>query len=195
MEDIAVPGESLGVIEEFTPGTGVYEELGVVYSSLVGAVIKDMAERRVSVRPLKNTLLLPKKGDIVVGVVTNVKKDLAEVDIYQVEGGKTFTSPFKALMHVSRVSTRYVDKITSVLWPGDIIRAKILVAKDPYILSMKERGLGVLLAFCSKCRAPLILRGNKLTCLMCGSSETRRVSSNYMLHSGRIEARLIKGLL
>jgi len=194
-EDVVVPGEVLGVIEEFTPGSGAYEELGVVYSSVLGSVVRDMGERRVSVRSIKGHPLTPRRGDVVVGMVVDVKRDLAEVDIHQVEGGRRFSNPFKALIHVSMVSTHFIERLTTALWPGDMVRAKVLVAKDPYVLSMRERGLGVILAFCSKCRAPLILRGARLSCPSCGSTEQRRVSTNYMLQAGRVDASLIKALM
>ncbi|RLF08581.1 MAG: hypothetical protein DRJ69_06130 [Thermoprotei archaeon] len=129
---IATPGDLLGVIEEFTPDVGAYEETGRVYSALVGEVVKDMDERRVSVLSAKQGPLMPRKGDVVLGVVTSVRKDVAEVDVYQVEGLRPFTSPFKAVLHVSEVDVRFVDKILNALWPGDVVRARVVALKDPY---------------------------------------------------------------
>ena len=192
---IATPGDLLGVIEEFTPDVGAYEETGRVYSALVGEVVKDMDERRVSVLSAKQGPLMPRRGDVILGVVTGVRKDVAEVDVYQVEGLRPFTSPFKAVLHVSEVDVRFVDRILNALWPGDVVRAKVIAFKDPYPLSFKERGLGVLLAFCSGCRHPLLLKAGRLTCPACGSQEQRKVSSNYLLRWGRVEAKLIKSLV
>ncbi|RLF12139.1 MAG: RNA-binding protein [Thermoprotei archaeon] len=192
---LALPGDLLSVIEEFSPGEGVYEERGMVYSSTVGLIVRDMEERRISVLPLKQDPPMPRKGDSVLGVVVGIRKDIAEVDIYQVEGARSFTNPYKATLHVSEVDTRYVERIVNAVWPGDVVKAKVLLLRDPYPLSIKEKGMGVLLAFCTKCRYPLLLKGGRLVCFMCGSHETRKTSSNYMLKWGSVEARLIKNLI
>jgi len=46
---LVLPGERLGVIEEFTPDAGTYEKNGVIYSKIVGRALCDLQTRRVSV--------------------------------------------------------------------------------------------------------------------------------------------------
>jgi len=192
---VATPGDYLSVIEEFTPGSGVYEEGGGVYASIVGTVVKDLKERRISIQPSsKRSSLLPRKGDLVLGVVLSVRRDLAEVDIHEAEGLKSFKVPFKGVIHISEVDVKFIDKVASVLWPGDVVKARVVAVKDPYSLTIKERRLGVVLALCSKCRYPLLLKTRRLTCPSCGSEEQRKFSSDYLLRWGRMEARLIKAL-
>lgn len=191
---VATPGDYLSVIEEFTPGLGVYEEGGGVYAAIVGEIVRDLRERKVSIQPLRDTPL-PQKGDLILGVVLSVKRDLAEVDIYEVEGLRSFKAPFKGILHISEVDVKFVDKMISVLWPGDVVRAKVIAAKEPFPLTIKGGKLGIILALCSKCRHPLVLKAGKLTCLSCGSNEQRKLSSDYFLRWGEVEAKLIKSLV
>ena len=43
--DVVLPGDRLGVIEEFIPGSGTYEEEGVIFSSIQGQINLDMEKR------------------------------------------------------------------------------------------------------------------------------------------------------
>jgi len=47
-----LPGERLGVIEEFVPDSGTYVKDGVIHSGVVGQVSFDLLNKRVSVHPL-----------------------------------------------------------------------------------------------------------------------------------------------
>ena len=59
---LVVPGERLGVIEEFIPDAGTYVKDGVIYSKIVGRALVDLLNKRVSVYPLVNSELVPKVG-------------------------------------------------------------------------------------------------------------------------------------
>ncbi|MCX8204283.1 MAG: exosome complex RNA-binding protein Csl4 [Candidatus Nezhaarchaeota archaeon] len=189
---IVTPGDYVCAIEEFSPGPGVYEEAGTVRACVTGTLSMDMERHVVSVIPMKKSPLIPRKGDIVLGVVSEIRKDVAEVDLYEVEGLKGFSTPFKATLHVSEIDVKFVDKVLDVLWLGDILRARVLSFRNPYPLSIKDEKLGVVLAFCSKCRHPLFLKAGRLTCPMCASQEQRKLSLNYLLRWDDAETRLIK---
>ena len=49
---LVLPGERLGVIEEFIPDSGTYVKDGVIYSKIVGRALMDLLSKRVSVYPL-----------------------------------------------------------------------------------------------------------------------------------------------
>lgn len=191
---LVLPGEMLATIEEFYAGDGVYEDKGFIYSSIVGFVVKDTKEHNISVVSTKEWPLIPRKNDRVLGIVTGIRKDIATVDVYEIEAVRAFKNPFSAILHVSETSTEYVERITNTIWIGDIIRAKIIHLKNPYPISIKNKDMGVVMAFCSKCRYPLLLKDNKLLCPICNSQEHRKVASNYFLTWG-VEPRLIKHLL
>lgn len=49
---LVVPGERLGVIEEFIPDAGTFVKDGVIYSKIIGRALVDLMNKRVSVYPL-----------------------------------------------------------------------------------------------------------------------------------------------
>ena len=60
------------------------------------------------------------------------------------------------------------------------MRAKVIAnEKSPIQLTTKDKDLGVVYALCSRCRTPLIRRGDKLICPRCGNVETRKLSPYY----------------
>src|SRR3972149_11318894 len=86
--NLVIPGERLGVIEEFIPDSGTYVKDGVIYSKIVGRALMDMLNKRVSVYPLINGAVVPKVGTIVVGQVGNAQSDNALVSIFEVGAKK-----------------------------------------------------------------------------------------------------------
>jgi len=174
-----LPGERLGVIEEFIADAGTYVRDGVIYSKVVGRALLDFPNKRVSVYRLVREVTVPKTGSIIVGQVANVQKQNAFVRIYEID--KTQLSGFfSGILHVSDVQLRYVDSMFSVCKPGDIMRAKVISDKNgTYHLSTKDRNLGVVYAFCSQCGYMLELRRQRMHCPRCGKIEKRRTALDY----------------
>ena len=54
-----VPGDRLGVIEEFTSGSGTYVEDGIIHSKITGCTLLDMLNKQVSVYPLVKIATFP----------------------------------------------------------------------------------------------------------------------------------------
>src|SRR3989304_6026439 len=82
---VVLPGERLGVIEEFVPDAGTYVRDGVIYSKVVGRALVDLLNKKVSVRTLTREIKVPKVGTVVLGQVSNVQSDNAAVRIFQLE--------------------------------------------------------------------------------------------------------------
>jgi len=174
-----LPGERLGVIEEFIADAGTYVRDGVIYSMVVGRALLDFPNKRVSVYRLVREVTVPKIGSIVVGQVANVQKQNAFVHMYEID--KTQLSGFfSGILHISDVQLRYVDSMFSVCKPGDIIRAKVISEKNgTYHLSTKDRDLGVVYAFCSQCGYMLELTRQRMRCPRCGKIEKRKTALDY----------------
>jgi len=174
-----LPGERLGVIEEFIADAGTYVRDGVIYSMVVGRALLDFPNKRVSVYRLVREVTVPKIGSIVVGQVANVQKQNAFVHMYEID--KTQLSGFfSGILHISDVQLRYVDSMFSVCKPGDIIRAKVISEKNgTYHLSTKDRNLGVVYAFCSQCGYMLELTRQRMRCPRCGKIEKRKTALDY----------------
>jgi len=176
---IVVPGDRLGVIEEFTPGPGTYEEEGGIYSLTIGRALLDLLNKKVSVYPRTSTASVPHVGSVVVGQVQDVQSKTATVRIFQV-GKHLLSGFFSGVLHVSDVSPRYVESMYEVCKPGDILRGKVVSDKNrTFHLSTNERDLGVLYAFCSNCGHPLSQRRFQMRCPECGRTEKRKVAPDY----------------
>lgn len=174
-----LPGERLGVIEEFIPDEGTYVKEGVIYSKVVGRASLDLLNKRVSVYPLVYGVSVPKVGSIVLGQVLSVQTENAGVRIFKV-GNKHLSGFFSGVLHVSNVQQRYVESMFDVCKPGDIIRAKVISEKNRvFHLSTADKSLGVVYAFCSQCGYTLELKRNVMRCPRCGKIEKRRISFDY----------------
>jgi len=174
-----VPGDRLGVIEEFTSGPGTYVEAGIIHSKITGRTLLDMLNKQVSVYPLIQAATFPQVGNIVTGLVTDVKSKNAILSISQV-GDKTLSGFFKGMLHISGVSQAYVDSMFDVCKAGDILRAKVISTENRSIfLSTADRDLGVLYALCSICGHELQPGNRGLNCSGCGNNEGRKISPDY----------------
>ncbi len=178
---VVLPGEELCVEEEFMPGSGAYvDENGFVRAAVLGEPIYDMASRRVSVRPLTRRSLLPRQGDIVLGVVSGIKEDVAIVKVLGFDIHAPFKNPITGLLHISQISESRIESIYDAVRLGDLIKAKVLNNYIPLLLSTKEPRLGVVLAYCSKCGAVLVKESSGLRCPSCGNVEQRKTSIDYL---------------
>jgi exosome complex component CSL4 len=176
---LVMPGERLGVIEEFTPGPGTYTEQGVVYSKIVGCALLDMLNKKVSVYPLTHTANVPRMGSIVTGQVSDVQSKRATLRILKI-GERNLTGFFSGVLHISEASPRYVETMFDVCKTGDIMRAKVISEKNrTYQLSTADSDLGVMLAFCSACGHALTLTKQNMQCSKCGKIEMRKAVSDY----------------
>ncbi len=177
---LVLPGERLGVIEEFIPDSGTYVRDGVIYSKIVGRALMDMLNRRVSVYPLLEGAVVPKVGTTVVGQVGNAQSDNVLVRIIQVGKKKKSTGVFSGILHISDVSDRYIDSMNDATKPGDIIRAKVISEKNQiFHLSTADKNLGVLYGFCSLCGSFLEQRRQEMHCTKCGNVERRKTAVDY----------------
>jgi exosome complex component CSL4 len=177
--DFVVPGDRIGVIEEYVPSEGTYEEKGSIFSSRVGTILIDKVEKKAKVFRRLSKPIPPKNGDIIVGKIVSVHKQVAEVSIARIRN-IALSSPISGLIHISQVSDEYTESLDSEFKPGDIVRAKIVNDSHmPYQLSTADSTLGVLHTLCSQCGTPLVLTGRELSCPACYNTETRKKALNY----------------
>jgi exosome complex component CSL4 len=176
---LVLPGERLGVIEEFIPDAGTYAKDGVIYSKVVGCALMDMLNRKVSVYPLITEATVPKVGAKVVGQVGNAQSDNVLVRIFRV-GDKKISGVFGGILHISDVQDRYVESMNEACKPGDVIRAKVISEKNQiYHLSTVDKDLGVLYGFCSRCGNLLEQKRHEMRCPKCGNIEQRKTALDY----------------
>jgi len=176
---LVVPGDRLGVIEEFEPGPGTYVGEGTIYSLTTGRALMDLLHKRVSVYPGVKASGVPRVGSIVLGQVAEAQSKQATVRIFQV-GNRVLSGFFTGLLHISDVSPRYVESMYDVCKAGDLIRAKVVSDRNRvFHLSTNDKDLGVVYAFCSRCGHLLSFRRMRMRCPECGNLERRKTAQDY----------------
>jgi len=176
---LVVPGDRLGVIEEFTLGPGTYEQGGTIYSLTTGRALMDLLNKQVSVFPKVHVSNVPHLGSTVVGQVSEVQAKQATIRVFQVND-RLLSGFFSGLLHISDVSQRYVESIYEVCKAGDIVRARVVSEKNRvFHLTTNDKDLGVVYAFCSRCGHDLAQKRFIMRCPACGNSERRKTAQDY----------------
>ncbi len=174
-----VPGDRLGVIEEFSPGQGTFVEKGKIHAKISGRTLLDLQNKKVSVYPLVRGATMPRVGSIVIGQVSGLQNKTAAIRLFKI-GNEQVSGAFTGLLYISDISMSYVESIHDACRSGDIVRAKVISDKNRvFHLSTKEKNLGVLYAFCSRCGHTLQQKRYKMACPDCGNIEKRRIALDY----------------
>jgi exosome complex component CSL4 len=178
-EGIVVPGDFLGTSEEFTPGSGVYNEKGNIYATVTGEIsISD--KRVIDVVPKVGTPPVPEEGDIVIGRIEDLRDAVAVVTIARVKGkdDREVAASTQGIIHISNVKSGYVSELQHEFGYLDLVKAKVVDAKA-LRLSTEGKDLGVIKAICAKCKGVLKRKGNTLACDKCKRVETRKIAEDY----------------
>ena len=177
---VAIPGERLGVEEEYVPGKGVYVENGELYSKAYGEVDVDAQGKRIDVRSSKN-VTVPEVGDLVEAVIEGMKEDSARVRIMVIRGKRSLTGDFEGVLHVSQIAKSYVESIFDAVNMNDRILARVVTSWPPFQLSTADDDLGVIYSTCTKCGEELVLRKGGLFCRRDKIFERKKISRSYLL--------------
>lgn len=180
--DFVIPGDELGVEEEFMPGDNAFVDGGVVYSAATGKVQFDDKSRKVSVRPTTKLPPVPLDGEIVLAKVSYMRGQFARMEIFAIEGeaGRQIPSAPEGAVHISQARHNYVKDLESEFQLGDIVRARVINQdRDPIMLTTADDDLGVVLAKCRQCRQIMVVKGKRLYCETCDAYENRKVATTY----------------
>ena len=181
-KNLVLPGDFLTTEEEFLPGKNTFSDDGTIYSDSSGEAVFNQKEKKVSVEKKREVLSLD-IGSIVYARVMLVKKSAVLVDIIHAEKDnmERVISNSNASIPVRNVSRDYVKSLNDYFKIGDIVKAKVSFTSEYAIdLRTNEPDLGVVNAFCSKCRHSLHSFGSKLKCTSCGNTEQRKLSKDYV---------------
>jgi exosome complex component CSL4 len=174
-----LPGDEVAVAEEYMPSEGTYEHDGKILSSLAGDLELDHEDKVARVVP-KNPLVTLKNGDSVFCRITDVRASMAICEIFAKEGKeREITGETSATIHVSKLSSEYVQDVGKEYRPGDLIRAKVLQTRPSVQLSTQEPHFGVVKALCRRCRRPMGKQGRAMRCEPCERVESRKVADDY----------------
>jgi exosome complex component CSL4 len=181
------PGEKIGAIEEYTPSFGTFSTDDDVFSSNIGKLDIDQKKHVARVTCSTRIPKMQKEGIVALGVVAEVYENVALIDLLPFDS-KSFSfvpQGTPAVLHASKIKRGYVDKVSSEIKTGDIVRVKIIeVSRHSVDLTTDGKNLGVVKAYCSRCRYEMQKIGYNLLCPNCGSKESRKTAFDY--RSGKI---------
>jgi len=175
-----LPGEFIGTNEEFISGEQTFNSGGKIYAAVTGNVKVNKSKRTIMIKPEVNSLNYIERGDTVIGQVGNIKNMVALVEIVHINGRgeREIVNLEPAAIHISNIKNTYVKEISEELCPFDIVKARVLDVTNMR-LTIADKELGVMKAFCSRCRQPLKKTAAGLYCGSCGNKESRKISTDY----------------
>ncbi len=176
---VVIPGDVVAIAEEYSPGAGTYEADGKIVASEAGELILDSKAHTVTVQPI-NPVAEPKKKDRVLAVISDVRSSMAICEILRIEGvNRAVTGDRDSTLHVSTISSQYVESVGQAVRVGDVIRAEVIQSTPSVQLSTVNNHMGVVAAHCSHCRSMLILKDRSLYCEECERFEKRKIADDY----------------
>lgn len=130
-KDLVIPGQILAD-DEFYSGRGTFKENGKVCSSLMGLV--SLRNKKIRVIPLKSKYV-PKKGDVVIGKIDDVRFSMWNVDI---------NSPYSGILPAFEVFGREKKELNKVYDIGDVLFLRVVDVDEikKAKLGLKGRGMG-----------------------------------------------------
>ena len=177
---LVLPGTRLAVTEEFLGKEGTYTEKNYIYSAVAGKVVIDLERHEISVLAKPQSTSIPKIGDIVIGSIVNVSRQMTTVSVSYINNRIVLPS-YTMVIHVSQLSKEYLETADDAVCLADIVRAKIIDAKTiPLQGSLIGSQLGVVLASCSQCGAKVEKIGrNKLKFSECSYIQKKKTTIDY----------------
>jgi exosome complex component CSL4 len=176
---VVTPGEDIAASEEFTVGEGTYERDGRIFASVAGGVDLDRGEMVARVKAANPPRALA-VGDVVLGEVSDVRGTMVNLQsIAPEEGGRRATGGDAGTIHISKVSDGRSDDLRELFRLGDVVRARVCQVRPSLQLTTAGADLGVVKAFCTRCRAPLSLVKGELRCDGCERAERRKLAKGY----------------
>lgn len=175
MNGLVVPGERVGVIEEFVKWDGIFEVNGVLYSASLGFLEKRGLEA--SVRPVKNPLLPMKTGDLAVGEIRSADRNNFNLLL------TIMLRPRVALL-IPPVHATMPKRGSNVgARPSDLVIVKVESVENGVVTVTMEGSseLGVIRSICESCGSVLDRGvGYTLMCRRCGKIYLdKKLSSKY----------------
>ncbi len=179
-DTVVLPGDEIGVIEEYIAGEYVDETRdGRLIAQVLGRIIRDNVNHIISVKPLKRARL-PRQNDVVYGVIVALPNDRVAVTkilaIYANGGLEPVKGELTGLIPISQIANMRLNGVSEMLGIGDIVRAKVISRGPPFVLTVRDSQLGVVFSRCPMCNQPLKWKGvDSLKCPSCNLIVKKKV--------------------
>jgi exosome complex component CSL4 len=179
-----LPGEHIASLEEFEGGKNTYlAPDGTVRSAAVGTKVYDLKRRIVKIDQ-KNSPMLPKVGDTIVGYVDMLFSSMVSVKILYIND-KSSDAGFSAIASArvggrSDRDRRGGDR-RAIFHTGDIVKGRVISLLNSTVhLTLAEKENGVLYALCFMCGGDTVRTNeNTIKCVECGAFEERKLTRDY----------------
>ena len=192
----ALPGESVASIEEFEGGRNTYlAPDGTIRAAAVGTRVYDLKRRIVKIEQ-KNSPMLPKLGDVIVGYVEMMFSSMVSIKVLYINE-KWSDAGFSAIASArlgSRADIERRGDRRATFHNGDIVRGRVISLLNSNIhLTLAEKEYGVMFALCFMCGGDTV-RTNESTikCVECGAFENRKLTHDYGKESFRLVQKIGK---
>lgn len=184
MDKVCFPGDELGSEIEYGAGKGTYTENEYVRAEVLGNKQINIKERVIEIKPVFAIPEEPKIGMEFYGLVEEVTETSAAITLdYNKSANRRSLPDTYALMRIEDAKSPgiFIKSMKDIVRAGDVVKVKVSKIKGTAVdVSIKGPGLGVIKAFCTKCRTSLKLKENKLWCQKCGRIEKRVIGSPYL---------------
>ena len=184
------PGEQVALIEEFEGGKNTYITDGTIRSKAVGTRVYDFKRRIVKINP-KNSPMLPKIGDVLVGYLEMLFGSMMSVRVLYINDKKSYAG-FSAIASARTGSggsnnsggggwrERGDRRSRTIFRVGDIIRGRVISLLNSTIhITIDEKEFGVLYTLCFNCGGDTVRVHNSVKCIECGVYEERKLTHDY----------------
>lgn len=130
-KNFVIPGQVLAD-DDYYSGRGTFKEDGKVCSSLMGRV--SLRNKKIRVIPFKSKYV-PKRGDVVIGKIKDVRFSMWDVDI---------NSPYSGILPASEVFNKDKKELNKVFDVGDVLFLRVVEVDEikKAKLGLKGRGMG-----------------------------------------------------
>ena len=179
-----LPGEQVASIEEFEAGKNTYIHSGSVRSTALGVKVYDFKRRIVKIDQ-KNSPMLPKIGDIIIGYIEMLFGNMFSVRILYINDKKS-DAGFSAIASTrlgggGGIGRDRGDRRGRIIFRiGDIVRGRVISLLNSNIhITIDEKEFGVLYALCFNCGDDTVRVNNTIKCIECGSYEERKLTNDY----------------
>jgi len=184
------PGEQVALIEEFEGGKNTYITDGTIRSKAVGTQVYDFKRRIVKINA-KNSPMLPKIGDVLVGYIEMLFGSMMSVRVLYINEKKSYAG-FSAIASARTGGggsnnsggggwrERGDRRGRTIFRVGDIIRGRVISLLNSTIhITIDEKEFGVLYTLCFNCGGDTVRVHNSVKCIECGVYEERKLTHDY----------------
>ena len=154
--DFVLPGDFLGVSEEFVPAEGAYDDEGDIKAMVVGTVSLDDKNKRIFVVPQAGSPPVLKKNTTIIGHIMEVRGQRALVKIHAIKDNpRKLVVSFVGGIHVSQAevtdkkSDLRISEYAHIHSDGAGYRVKgnnrrgRIFALYPHVISVDHQGLRI----------------------------------------------------